>query len=117
MLRGVDLTDAQRQQILAIHESVRDETLAGKMGDLQKQLQLAILSDAQDLQKIEQLKQAIAEAEAVMLAHRIDVQTRVVQLLTPAQRAQARQNLEKVSQPGGRLGRGQWPDPWPGGRR
>jgi Spy/CpxP family protein refolding chaperone len=76
------------------------------MAELQKQLHLALLADTVDTAKLEQLKQSIAAAEATALAHRIDVQTRIAQVLTPEQRATARQNVEKMERPFGRPGRG-----------
>jgi Spy/CpxP family protein refolding chaperone len=106
LLRGIELTDAQREQIRTIHEQMRDEGRPAQMAELQKQLHLAILADSADTAKIEQLKQSIAAAEAAALAHRIEVQTRVAQVLTPEQRASARQNLEKNDGPRGRPGRG-----------
>jgi Spy/CpxP family protein refolding chaperone len=43
MLRGIELTEAQREQIRAIHEGAREETSAQvKVGDLHRQLQAAI---------------------------------------------------------------------------
>ena len=61
-----------------------------KMRDLQKQLQDAILADNVDQAKIEELKTAIAQAEAAALDARIDIGLKIAQVLTPEQRAQAR---------------------------
>ena len=49
-----------------------------------------------DLQKIEELKTSIASASAAALVARIDVESRIAQVLTPEQRAQAREALEKA---------------------
>jgi Spy/CpxP family protein refolding chaperone len=106
LLRGVELTEAQRAQIRTIHEQAREDARPAQMAELQKQLHLAILADSLDSAAIEQLKQSIATAEAAALAHRIDVQTRVAQVLTPEQRATARQHLETNAGPRGRPGRG-----------
>jgi Spy/CpxP family protein refolding chaperone len=100
-LRGIELTDAQREQIRAIHEGARDDGSRAKLGELQTQLQAAIFADTVDLQKVEALKSSIAQAEAAALAARIDVQTRVAQVLTPEQRAQARANAANRPQRGG----------------
>ena len=106
LLRGVDLTDAQRQQIRAIHEEARgSEPPQAKVMELHKQLQTAIFADAVDAQKIDELKSAIAAAEAAALTRRIEIETRVAQVLTPEQRARARQALEQGGR-GDRAGRG-----------
>jgi periplasmic protein CpxP/Spy len=97
MLRGVQLTDAQREQIRAIHEEARGEaTEPGKGMQLQRELRQALLADTPDQQKIASLTQAIAAAQAEGLARRIAVQGRVAQVLTPEQRAQVRERLEQA---------------------
>jgi Spy/CpxP family protein refolding chaperone len=97
LLRGVQLTEAQREQIRAIHEEARGTEGEGRKGmELQRELRLALLADTPDQQKIESLKLAINTAHADALSRRIDVQTRVTQVLTAEQRAQARQNAEQV---------------------
>ena len=63
--------------------------------DLERQLQTAILADTPDQQKIEELKTSINSASAQELAARIDLQTRIAQILTPEQRAQARDAVGK----------------------
>jgi periplasmic protein CpxP/Spy len=107
LLRGVQLTDAQRDQIRAIHEDVRGDAEPGKGMQLQRELHLAVLADTPDQQKIAALKQAIAAAQAEGLARRIEVQGRVAQVLTPEQRAQVRQRLEEA--PAGPRGPGRGP--------
>ena len=91
MLRQLDLTDAQRTQIRAIMDEHRPaRAQMTKMRDLQKQLHDAILADNVDQAKIEELKTAIAQAEAAALDARIDIGLKIAQVLTPEQRAQAR---------------------------
>jgi Spy/CpxP family protein refolding chaperone len=65
--------------------------------DLERQLQTAILADTPDQQKIEELKNSIAAASAQELAARIDLQSRIAQVLTPEQRAEAREAVGKGS--------------------
>jgi periplasmic protein CpxP/Spy len=107
MLRDLNLTDAQREQIRAISDAQREKGPGPgqKMGELQKALQLAILADAPDQQKLDELKAAIAGAEAEELVVRIELESRIAQVLTPEQRAQARESVEKMGPPNGR-GRG-----------
>ena len=104
ILRGLNLTDAQRAQIRTITEAQRtgDNPRRNQM-DLERQLQAAILADAPDQQKIDELKNSIAGASAAALAARIELQSRIAQVLTPEQRAQAREALGKA--PTGRGGK------------
>jgi periplasmic protein CpxP/Spy len=95
VLRGLDLTDAQREQIRALTEQRRAAGDVRNLMDLERQLQTAILADTPDQQKIEELKNSIAAASAQELAARIDLQSRIAQVLTPEQRAQARDAVGK----------------------
>jgi protein CpxP len=109
LLRGVQLTDAQREQIRAIHQETGAAGNRGKGLELQRELRQALLADTPDQARIETLKQAIAAHQTEALARRIDVQTRVLQILTPEQRAQLRQRAEQAPGPrqgAGRRGRG-----------
>lgn len=92
MLRGVDLTDAQREQIRAIVTEQRTgEDSMRKLGELRRELHTAIFADTPDPARIEQLKGAIVEAEAAALAARIEHQLKIAQVLTPDQRAKVRE--------------------------
>ena len=102
LLRGIELTDAQREQIRGIMEAERENAPAARVRDLDRQLQLALLADAPDAAKIDQLKADIVAGTAEEISHRIAVQSKVVQILTPEQRAQARQNAGKMGPPQGR---------------
>jgi len=103
MLRGLNLTDAQKEQIRTLTEQRRTgEDPRRNLIDLERQLQTAILADAPDQQKIEELKGSIATASAQELAARIELGSRIAQVLTPEQRAQAREAVGKG--PGGRRG-------------
>jgi periplasmic protein CpxP/Spy len=112
LTRGLNLTDAQRDQIRALTEERRNqaENPARKVAELDHQLRLALLTDTLDLRKIEELKAAISAAEAEQLSARIDLESRIVQILTPEQRAQAREALgtagaRRGPPAGGRRGR------------
>src|SRR5262245_41483916 len=103
MLRDLNLTDAQKEQIKTLTEQRRTgEDPRRNLMDLERQLQTAILADAPDQQKIEELKGSIATASAQELAARIELESRIAQILTPDQRAQARDAVGKG--PGGRRG-------------
>lgn len=101
ILRGLDLTDAQREQIRAVTQAqTTGDNPRRNLMDLERQLQAAILADTPDQQKIDDLKNSIATASAAALTARIDLQSRIAQVLTPEQRAQARDALAKA--PAGR---------------
>lgn len=111
VLRGLDLTEAQREQIRTMTRERREAADAPgrKVADLTRQLHLAVLADTPDPQKLDELKGALAAALAEGLDHRLDVQTRIAQVLTPEQRAKARERLAAAPQPrrgGARRGRG-----------
>ncbi len=100
LLRGLNLTDAQREQIRVISEAQRTaDNPRRNLMDLERQLQVAIFSDAPDQQKIDDLKNSIAAAGAAELTARIDLESRIAQVLTPEQRAQARDALAQSSRP------------------
>ena len=105
LLRDLNLTDAQREQIRAFTEQRR--TQGGdprrKIVDLDRQLQVALFADAPDRQKIDDLKTALAAATSEELTARIELQSHIAEILTPEQRAQAREALGKS---GGRRGQG-----------
>lgn len=103
LLRELNLTDAQREQIRAMTEQRRASGTdpRRKIVDLDRQLQAAIFADTPDPQKIGDLKNAVAAATAEELAARVELQSRIAEILTPEQRAQAREALGKS---GGRRG-------------
>jgi len=94
VLRGVDLTDAQREQIKAIHETERDgQTGPPADAALNRQLQAELYADAPDAQKIADLQQQLAAAQSARLAKRIAIEQKIAQILTAEQRAQVRERL------------------------
>ena len=104
MLQRLNLTDAQREQIRGIVEQQRqtDQAPIKKLDDLQRELHALTFADSPDRAKIDQLKTEIAQAEAAALDARVELELKIAQVLTPEQRAQARE-----LRPGGRGARGQ----------
>lgn len=97
LLRGLNLTDAQREQIRSITEARRTgDNPRRNVMDLERQLQAAVFAETPDQSKIDQLKNSIAAARAEELTSRIELQSRIAQVLTPEQRAQARETLGKA---------------------
>lgn len=92
--RIADLTDQQREQIRTILAGEREDRQGpAAVGALHRQLDAELLADAPDEQKIEALKQQIAQATVEGLSRRIAIQRKIAQVLTPEQRAKARENL------------------------
>jgi periplasmic protein CpxP/Spy len=97
LLRGLNLTDAQREQIRSITEAQRTgDNPRRNVMDLERQLQAAVFAETPDQSKIDQLKNSIAAARAEELTSRIELQSRIAQVLTPEQRAQARETFGKA---------------------
>ena len=112
VLRQLNLTDAQREQIKTLTDAERaartqsgGQAPARTLFELQQSLQAAIFADTPDTAQIDQLKANIAEAEAAALAGRIDLQVKIAQILTPEQRAQARELTAQRANRVGRAGR------------
>jgi Spy/CpxP family protein refolding chaperone len=95
ILNQLNLTDQQQEQIKTIHQERRQERPGADMRELQKQLRTAIFADTVDIATIEGLKTAIASAEAAMLSGRVDTEVKISQVLTPEQRAKARELFAK----------------------
>ena len=100
MMRELNLTEAQREQIRTITEQHRsDNPPQQKVADLERQLRIAILGDGQN---IDQLKAALIAAHNEALTERIEIQTRIAQVLTPEQRAKEKELLSKMPEGRGR---------------
>jgi len=98
LLRELKLTDVQREQIRALTEQRRGQgdDPRRKVADLERQLRVAVFADAPDPQKIDDLKKAVAAATAEELTARVELQSHIAEILTPEQRAQAREALGKI---------------------
>jgi Spy/CpxP family protein refolding chaperone len=110
--RLADLTDEQRKQVQAILQEDR----ASREGPpaaviLHRQLEAEILADAPDNQKIDTLRQQLIQAQGEELAHRIQLQRKIAQVLTSEQRAKARERLAEGPRGRGERGEGRRPRP------
>lgn len=113
---GVELSDEQRQQIREILNEARGSRQTPPAGmDLHHQLRVELLADVPDEQRIATLREQIAAAHAEQLSRQIALQQKLAQVLTPEQRAQAREALanraERRGQRGGRGAAGVPGDP------
>ena len=105
--RLADLTDAQRQQIRTIVEQDRQSRQgAPAEGNLRRQLQAELLADVPDEQKIATLQEQIAQATSESIARHVALQRQIAQVLTPEQRAKAREHLAQAPERGPRGGFG-----------
>jgi Spy/CpxP family protein refolding chaperone len=95
ILRQLNLTETQREQIKALTDEQRaqnhTQAPGRKLIELQRALEVAVFADTPDSAQIDQLRTSIAEAEAATLAARVDLQLKIAQILTPEQRKQARE--------------------------
>jgi Spy/CpxP family protein refolding chaperone len=96
------LTEEQRTQVRAILDEQREQ---GPPADatLRRDLEAELLADAPNDQKIEELKQQIVAAQSEGLSRHIAVQKRIAQILTPEQRARAREQLAQEPRGRGRF--------------
>jgi protein CpxP len=118
VLRQLNLTDAQREQIRTLMDTERASRTDGQtqtpvrtLVGLRRSLQAAIFADTPDTARIDQLRASIAEAEAAALAARVDLEMKIAQILTPEQRAQLRELSARGPGRGPRArgNRGVWP--------
>lgn len=109
-LGRLNLTNEQREQVRAIVQQARTSGEAPRQtaAGLHRELRAAVFADAPDHAKIDALKASIAEARASALNARIALDLKIAEVLTPEQRAQAREVRE---------GRGRGPGAQAGGRR
>lgn len=101
-----DLTEEQRTQVRAIMEAQRSDR-QGPPADakLRRELDAELLADVPTDGRIEELKQQILAAQADGLNRHIALQKQILQVLTPEQRAKARERLAEAPAEGrGRRG-------------
>lgn len=108
MLRGLDLSDSQREQIRAFVEAQRAAAGGVRVdGQLQRQLQAELFADAPDSQRVAELQQQIAQAHSAGLAREITLSQQIAQVLTAEQRHAVRERLARVPERREAGGRGQ----------
>ena len=89
MVRQLDLSETQREQVRQIMEDGRQGGDPGAaLRDAERKLHEALLADTPDAGSIETLKSAVNAAHAAELDQRIAMIQKVAQILTPAQRQQ-----------------------------
>lgn len=116
MLRGLDLTDAQREQVKAIMESHRDEqkAIGDRMQAARKALHDAIGADAFDEAAVRAKAAEIGAVEADAAVLQARIKSEVFAILTPEQVKKAKElrgQMENRMKDG--RGRGMRPHPRP----
>ncbi|HYX65446.1 MAG TPA: Spy/CpxP family protein refolding chaperone [Burkholderiales bacterium] len=95
-LRGLDLTEAQRDQVFKIfHEqqpAMREQMKA--IGQARRDLAQAATGDQYDANRVQAAAEAQGKAVTQLAVLRAQTMQRVSQLLTPEQRAKVKERLE-----------------------
>ena len=117
-LRGIDLTDAQREQVRAIMESHRDEqkAIGDRMQAARKALHEAVAADVFDENAIRAKAAEVGAVEADAAVLQAKIRGEVFALLTPEQAKKAkelRSEMENRMKDGRGRGRGMRPHPGP----
>ena len=102
--RGLGITDAQKDQIKNIAESHRDEwkALADRARSAHQALEQAVAADVVDDNLIRQRSAEAASVEADLAVARAHAHAEVFQILTPDQKAKARELRTQMEQRRGR---------------
>ena len=91
MLRQLDLTDAQRDQVRSVREQHRDAALAEQLKAAREALDEAVTVEVVNESTIRGLAANVALLEAEALVQRTHANAAMLQVLTPDQRAELRQ--------------------------
>ncbi|MCG8156521.1 ATP-independent periplasmic protein-refolding chaperone [Brenneria goodwinii] len=94
MLKGLNLTDAQKQQVKEIVKASHDN-MRKVMQDERREMHNLVISDAFDTAKAQaQLEKADA-AHKTMRLNSLETQNKIYNILTPEQKKQYNDNFEK----------------------
>jgi len=94
MFKGLNLTDAQKQQVRDIMKGQRDQMKRPPVEDLRAMHEI-VASDSFDKAKAEaQIDKAQEQHKAMMLSH-LETQNKIYNILTPEQKKQFNANFEK----------------------
>jgi Spy/CpxP family protein refolding chaperone len=108
MFRRLDLSTQQKDELKAAFQAQRDQNQAvrDRVRKAEQALQTALLADAPDQGKIQQLQTDLSQAQQDALGARVAMELKAYQILTPAQRQQLR---DAQARRGSRMGRrGRW---------
>lgn len=108
MLRGLDLSEAQRDQIFQLlHAQAPAMREKGKeLRESRRELQEAAMSEQYDEARVRSLSDNAARAMAEMMEMRARTQNQIYQLLTPEQRTKLEERKARFSERRGAQGGG-----------
>ena len=86
MLRELDLTDAQREQVRSVFEDARATGTMQRMMEARKALEDAVESGTTDEGTLRQLAYDLGQVEGDAAIERARIQSRIQEILTPEQR-------------------------------
>jgi periplasmic protein CpxP/Spy len=100
LLRGLDLTDQQKQQVKGIMQSHRDALLAGRVEVLQARKNLVSLTTggAFDANAVRAAYSTLADAQGNMTVLRTQIFSQIMALLTPDQQNAVKNRIAKLTQ-------------------
>lgn len=106
MLRGLDLTDAQRDQIFQIHYAQMPEMRAQRIAarTARKELRDLALAPAYDAAKAKAAADAYAKASAQIALMRVESTSKLLAVLTPEQRKQLEERRARWQERRGKRG-------------
>ncbi len=99
LLRGLDLTDQQKQQIKEIMQAHRDNLLAGRVAVLRARKNLVALATGGtfDANAVRAAYSTLADAQGNMTILRAQIFSQMMPLLTPDQQAAVKNRIAKIT--------------------
>ncbi len=107
LLRNIELTNAQEEQLKALNKKNREEFMANQKNkadktkenlNLHNQMQDYLLTDTFDEKKVRELAEKMAEDHVNRRLNRIQKQHAILKILTPEQKKQVKINMEKMAE-------------------
>jgi len=103
MMRHLDLSDDQQNQVDTIVKGSLEQFYDYKssMRDTRKALKEAVMAESYDAQAVQVLAQQQGQTMAAMIVYGAGIKAEVMQVLTPEQRAEVKERMEKRGKWGG----------------
>ncbi|WP_407331637.1 CpxP family protein [Enterovibrio sp. 27052020O] len=104
LLRGIDLTDAQKEEMKTLREQNRDAMNANKgankatMMAERQEMQALLLADNFDEAEIRALAQKMADQHVERRISMMKRQHEMLNILTPEQKAEVKANMDKMAE-------------------
>ncbi|MEZ8141265.1 CpxP family protein [Enterovibrio sp. FF113] len=104
LLRGIDLTDAQKEELKTLREQNRDAMKANKgamkagMMAERQEMQSLLLADNFDEAQVRELAQKMADQQVERRVSMMKRQHEMLNILTPEQKTEVKANMEKMAE-------------------